>query len=114
MAKLAGRTGADALAPDFNRPRQRLERYPISRLSLVGSLSRSGARYGLVRDAEGFVHRLEVGDYLGEDHGRIRKLGPSTIELVEIVADGAGGWVERVRVIAREAMPGNLEAGGKE
>ncbi len=88
------------IRPNFQRPRQYLEHYPIDRISMVGTLSRGAARYGLLRDGDGIVHRVGVGDYLGEDHGRIRAIGPSTIHLIEIVPDGAGGWVERTRGVS--------------
>lgn len=110
IGEIAGQTNAVAIAPDFSRPMQRLERHPISAISLVGSLSRGGLRYGLVRDAQGVVHRVGVGDYLGRDHGRVRFISPVAIELVEIVPDGADGWVERERVVAREVLRGSLEA----
>ena len=41
-----------------------------------------------------------MGDYLGRDHGRIRRVGAAGIDIVELVADGRGGWVRRLRAIA--------------
>ena len=110
LGKVATRPENVAIAPDFSRPRQHLEYHPIEEISLVGSLSRKEDRYGLVRDGHGAVHRVGVGDYVGEDYGRIRKVGPGAVEFVEIVSDGAGGWVERVRVVTREASRWSREA----
>ena len=52
--------------------------------------------YGLVRGAGG-VHRVKVGDYLGRNHGRIVSVDEAKIDVVEIVPDGEGGWLERPR-----------------
>ena len=108
--------GTVPVMPDFHRPRQRLEHHAINRIAMVGTLSRGRARYGLVRDGDGVVHRVAVGDYLGEDHGRIRAIGSSNIDLIEIVPDGAGGWVERARTVSlnlpNEATPQTGEQGG--
>ncbi len=93
-------SAAGRVVPDFERPKQALERYPISAIAMVGTLSGGSARHGVVRSADGVVRQVEIGDYLGEDHGRIYNIGPRAIQLVEIVADGAGGWIERDRVIA--------------
>ena len=95
-----GPPAAGRVVPDFERPKQALEQYPIGAIDMVGTLSGGSVRYGLVRSADGMVRRVAIGDYLGEDHGRVREIGPRGIELVEIVADGTGGWVERDRVIA--------------
>jgi type IV pilus assembly protein PilP len=41
------------------------------------------------------VHRVVVGNYLGQADGRINSISPSKITLVEIVPDGLGGYIER-------------------
>lgn len=105
FGELDGMRGANSVVPDFERPRQPLELYPVGGIAMVGTLSGASGRYGLVRSSDAVVHRVGVGDYLGEDHGRIREIGAAAIELVEIVPDGAGGWVERARVMTLGAAP---------
>ena len=66
---------------------------------MVGTLSQQ-TLFGLVRDPDGGVHKVQVGDYMGTDHGRITSIEEVEIQLMEIVSDGIGGWVERSRTVA--------------
>jgi len=91
--------GSD-LAPDLDRPRDPLEQYPLDALTLVGTLSVDGRISALVRDPQGEVHRLFVGEHMGTDFGRIVDITGTTVELVEIVSNGQGGWIERRRIIS--------------
>jgi type IV pilus assembly protein PilP len=92
--------GGPRVTPDFNRVKQFLEQFTIARLSMVGTLAQSGTMFGLIQDGEGGVHRVRPGDYMGTDHGQIQRIDESAIELIEIVADGTGGWVERARTVS--------------
>ena len=92
--------GAVRIAPDFSRPQQPLEAFPASALAMVGTIVKGAGRRGLVVDGDGGVHEVRAGDYLGEDHGRIQRIGEESIEFVEILPDGVGGWVERNRSLA--------------
>ncbi len=92
--------GGVQVTPDFNRSKQYLEQFPIASLAMVGTLAQGGSIYGLVRDADGGVHRVQNGDYMGTDHGQIQSIGEGAIELIEIVPDGNQGWVERARTVA--------------
>jgi type IV pilus assembly protein PilP len=66
---------------------------------MVGTLEQSGRTYGLIKDADGGVHRVQRGDYMGTDHGKIQSIDETEIELIEIVPDGTGSWVERARTV---------------
>ncbi|MEM7220309.1 MAG: pilus assembly protein PilP [Pseudomonadota bacterium] len=85
--------------PDEARSKQYLEQFNIGQLAMVGTLEQSGQLYGLIRDVEAVVTRVRSGDYMGTDHGRIIRIDDTSIELLEIIADGAGGWVERQRLV---------------
>lgn len=87
------------VAPDPDRTKGHLERFPLTELRLVGNLSSQRARVALVQDPGGVIHRVGVGDFMGTDFGRVRVVRNGGIELVEIVRD-AGGWTERSRFIA--------------
>ena len=98
-----------SVAPDTKRPRHYLERYALDRLAMVGTLSEGTTPYALVRDETHQVHRLGVGHYLGHDHGRIREITLAGMDIVEIVPDGAGGWVQRARTLSMGSSRPDLE-----
>ncbi len=91
--------GGKEVKPDLNRPKQYLAQFNIIDLKMVGTLNRPGEFYGLVREPTGGVHRVKIGDYLGQNYGRITGLSAANVELTEIVSDGVGGWQERNRVL---------------
>lgn len=95
----ARRQGASAVRPDPQRARQYLEGFDIEQLQMVGTLSNASGSFALLRGAGG-IHRLQVGDYLGRNEGRVVTISESQIEVVEIVPDGAGAWQERPRTLA--------------
>jgi type IV pilus assembly protein PilP len=86
--------------PDQNRPREFLEQFPLDTLRMVGTLSNGRASFGLVQTTDGLVHRVEVGHHLGQNYGRIVAISDSEIQLVEIISDGLGGYLERPAAIA--------------
>jgi type IV pilus assembly protein PilP len=81
--------------PDQDRPREPLESFPLDGLKMSGTLGAAGAIEGLVRDPDGVVHRVHVGNYLGQNYGRITAIQEDRIDLVELVPNGTGGWMER-------------------
>ena len=87
------------IKPDPNRVKQFLEQFPVADLAMVGTLERGSNFFALIRDREGGVHRVTVGDYMGLDHGEILSISEAAIELDEIVPDGVGGWVKRSRTV---------------
>jgi type IV pilus assembly protein PilP len=81
--------------PDFDRPREELEKLPLDSLTLVGRLRNTTGDWGLIQDPEGLVHRVTIGNHMGQNYGRITDITDSQIFLVEIVRDGRGGYMER-------------------
>jgi type IV pilus assembly protein PilP len=86
--------------PDPNRVKQFLEQFNIGAIAMVGTLSQGARLYGLVRDPQGGVHRVQMGDYMGMDNGKVLAIDENRIEVLEIVSDGTGGWVERERTVS--------------
>ena len=86
--------------PDRNRPPEPLEAFPLDGLKMVGTLGSPTAPEGLLKDPEGVIRRVRPGDHIGQNYGRITAINESQIELVELVANDTGGWVERQTTIA--------------
>lgn len=82
------------LAAELNRRREPLEAYPLDSMSMVGSVNKQGRPYGLLR-VDNLLYQVKVGDYLGQNYGRITRIGETEITLREIVQDAAGEWIER-------------------
>jgi len=88
------------LNPDSARPKQPLEVFPLDTLSMVGILEQNEQLWGLIKDPQNTVHRVQVGNYMGQSEGRIIEISDSAIYLVEIIPDGIGGYIERDASIA--------------
>ena len=95
---LAQQKGSKDIKPDETRIKQFLEGFNIEIFEMVGTLSNVNGLNALVRGAGG-VHRVKVGDYLGRNNGRIVAIKDSAVDVIEIVPDGEGGWLERPRSI---------------
>lgn len=81
--------------PDLDRSREYLESFPLDTLGMVGTLDIGGATYGLVQTADGLIHRVVPGNYMGQNDGRITRISESEIAVIEIISDGIGGYIER-------------------
>ena len=94
--------GGRTVEPDMNREREYLESFNIAGLTMVGTLTKSGRLWALIDDGQGGVHSVTIGNYMGKNHGKIVTADRAQIEVLEIVSDGANGWVERPRIIKLE------------
>ncbi|MCP5162780.1 MAG: pilus assembly protein PilP [Hahellaceae bacterium] len=92
----------NSVKPDLDRPRELLESFAITSLKMVGTLQKQDEQilWALVSDGEGGIHRVKAGQYMGKNHGRVQSIEEGQIDLVEIVPNGHGGWLERPRSIA--------------
>ncbi len=82
-------------APPENHIREELEYYPLDSLRMVGTLAMHEDIWALVTAPDGAVHRVQPGNYLGKNYGKITLVSEDHVELTEIVPDGLGGWQER-------------------
>jgi len=90
----AGARPGGALEPDRNRRREPLEAYPLDNLRLVGNLRQGKVNVALLQ-ADAALHQVRVGDYIGQNFGRIVRISETEVAVKEIVQDAAGDWVER-------------------
>jgi type IV pilus assembly protein PilP len=81
--------------PDPNRVREELEKYSLGSLKMMGTLRlEDGNLWALIKAPDGVVHRVQKGNYLGSDHGRITTITEQRIQLTEIANEG-NHWIER-------------------
>jgi type IV pilus assembly protein PilP len=81
--------------PDFDRPKEYLEQFELDTLSMVGTFAMGDSEWALIRDPDGVVHRVAVGNYIGRNHGRVTHIQRNEIGLSELITDGVGGWLVR-------------------
>ena len=94
--------GGGAGGPDPDRRKEALEAYPLDSLDMVGTIGAGGSLLGLLMAPDKVTYRVRPGNYLGQNDGKITAVYEDRIEIVELVPDGAGGWLERQAKIALE------------
>jgi type IV pilus assembly protein PilP len=82
--------------PDMVRHREALEEFPLDGLKMVGFLSQGNADQAIIRSPDGKLHRIKVGNYLGQNFGRIIKITDTEVTIKEMVQDSTGDWSERM------------------
>jgi type IV pilus assembly protein PilP len=94
LVVMAGRR----VMPDLARPPQYLEQFSLEELRMRGTIqSPKAPLFALIESPDGNVMRVQVGNYMGKNFGRVVGITPSQVNVIEIVPDGRDGFVERPR-----------------
>ena len=88
--------------PDPGRRKQTLEQFPLDSLDMVGTLGRGPGMVALVMAPDKVTYRVQPSIYMGQSDGRVTAVYEDRIEMIELVPDGAGGWLERPATISLE------------
>ncbi len=91
-------SSSSLVAPEMARRKQPLEAYPLDAMVMVGSLNKAGTPTALLR-VEKLLYQVRVGDYIGQNYGKIVKITETGIQIREIVQDTNGDWVERMTTL---------------
>jgi len=83
------------LAGEINRRKEPLEAYPVDSMRMVGSVTKGGRPQALLQ-VDRLLYQVKVGDYIGQNYGKIRSITETDIAYREIVQDAAGEWIERI------------------
>jgi type IV pilus assembly protein PilP len=94
-AELQPTTATSGPRPDEDRPKQPLEMFALDSLKMVGTVGTGAAMEALVKDPGGVIHRVHRNEYMGQNYGRVTAIAEDHIDLVELVSNGNGGWMER-------------------
>jgi type IV pilus assembly protein PilP len=86
--------------PDQNRAKQPLEMFALDSLKMVGTIGAGAKTQALIKDPGGVIHRVTANEYMGQNYGRVTDVTPDHVDLVELVPNGNGGWMERPASIA--------------
>jgi type IV pilus assembly protein PilP len=82
------------LASELRRRREPLEAFPLDGMEMVGSVAKQGRTQALLK-VDSLLHQVKVGEYIGQNYGKILKITETEVVLREVVQDAAGEWVER-------------------
>ncbi len=93
--------------PDLNRSKEQLEQYSFGSLSMVGTIKReSNHLWALISVPDSGIHKIKEGYYMGQNHGKVIRISQQRIDIIEIVPNGVGGWIERPRSLVLAGVEG--------
>lgn len=95
-------TGGAGPRPDPDRRKEALESFPLDSLDMVGTIGMGESMFGLIKAPDGVVYRIRPNNYVGQSDGRITGIHEDRIELVELIPNGVGGWIEEPALIPLE------------
>ncbi len=101
--------------PDFERPREQLESFPLESLQFTGVVTKgkSKSRHALIQ-VDGVVYQVRLGNYIGQNFGRVIEITDTEVILMETVQDPTGqtnDWVERRTALQLQEGAKGKEAG---
>lgn len=86
------------LSAELDRRPEPLESYPLDSVSMVGSVTKQNKPFALLK-VDKLLYQVKLGDYLGQNYGKIIKITETDVSLREIVQDASGEWTERISSI---------------
>ena len=90
----------NGIKPDTSRRKEELEAYPLDNLRMVGTVVMKTKLWGLVKASDKTIYRVQVGNHMGKNYGKIIRILTDKIELMEIVPDTPGTWREQQTSLA--------------
>jgi type IV pilus assembly protein PilP len=91
-------SNAALIAPEMARRKDPLEAFPLDVMAMVGSLDKKGSPTALLK-VDNLLYQVRVGNYIGQNYGKITRINESSIQLREIVQDATGDWIERAATL---------------
>jgi type IV pilus assembly protein PilP len=91
-------TNGALVAPELARRKEPLEAFPLDAMSLVGNLTKAGQPVALVK-VDNLLYQVKLGNYLGQNYGKVIKITETQVTLREIVQDAVGEWIERAATL---------------
>lgn len=79
----------------WHRNKEELEEFELDSLRMVGTMDNEQHQWAMVKDPDGVIHTVEVGNYMGLNVGKILSVSENAIEIREIFKDSSGRWEER-------------------
>lgn len=96
---------ASGKAPDMAREKTALERFAISDLRMVGILASKHKRWALIKAPDGRLYKLAVGEYIGQDYGKVIGVDDNKLRIEQSVIDD-NHWQQH-QVVLHLVNPGD-------
>lgn len=91
-------SNAALIAPEMARRKEPLESYPLDVMAMVGSLDKKETPTALLK-VDKLLYQVRLGNYIGQNYGKIIRINENSIQLREIVQDATGDWIERAATL---------------
>jgi type IV pilus assembly protein PilP len=85
----------NCLTPNLNRQKLGLEQYGVEAIQLSGFIRSAQQIYALFKTSDGKVYKAQRGDYIGLFHGKITAINAQTIDILQLIPDGAGCYQKK-------------------
>src|SRR5689334_11422317 len=60
---------SNGIHPNFDRPKEPLEAFPLESLKFVGVLSKNKLNFALIKTPDNTIQQVRIGNYLGQNFG---------------------------------------------
>lgn len=94
IAKLVLAPANASEPPVKSADRQPLEMFSLESLVMVGMVRIDGKPYALIKDPESQVHRVTLGQRMGQNYGKVIQVTRNGVQLKESVQNNTGAWAE--------------------
>lgn len=84
--------------PDQARKKETLEVFPLDALQMVGVLRQGDKLWALMLAPDEIVYQVSIGNYMGQDYGRVVEVTPTAVQLLETIRV-SGNWDERTQTL---------------
>jgi len=85
-------TNEALIAPEMNRRKEPLEAHPLDAIVMIGSIHKAQRPVALIR-VDNLVYQVAVGNYLGQNFGKITKITETGVTFVKLFRiPPVNGW----------------------
>lgn len=87
-------TGTTLIDVQRARKKESLEAYPLDTMVMVGSMTKESLPIALLK-IDNLIYQVKTGNHIGQNYGQITKITETQVQLLEVVQDATGDWVNR-------------------
>lgn len=73
-----------------------LQAYSLTMLRLLGTVTEKGATFAYITTPDNMVYRIQVGDIIGDRHGKVVNIQPGSVSVMELDSDNPDQQMQRV------------------